>query len=305
MKKFAGILLLTAVILTAGCVTTADPIVGSWQTTEPIQYDDFSLSYQMTFEEGGTGELIYSYSDEVNDYIYPILWENTDGIYQYETLTVFTFSEDGKTMTDNAQYSYSLAEGEEKFGGVWTEIIPGGAEVDYYYTYVFNEDGTGVETIYETGEEPEVCSITWEEFGENQILISYLETYSFTEDGKMKTSLGTKTVYEYQDGLWVENPQVGDGVTTYEFYADGICGRLVYDGETEDLTGVYTYYYTPMISSIGGEVPAPFLTPVVSLFNLPVGGTLELVYIYGLEFLEDGTLQDVFYGEILERVSPA
>ena len=62
MKKLAGILLLAAVILTAGCVTTADPIVGSWQTPEPIQYEDFSSSYLITFEEDGTGEVIYSYS---------------------------------------------------------------------------------------------------------------------------------------------------------------------------------------------------------------------------------------------------
>ncbi|HJJ69495.1 MAG TPA: hypothetical protein O0Y02_02565, partial [Methanocorpusculum sp.] len=141
MKKLAGILLLAAVILTAGCVTTADPIVGSWQTPEPIQYEDFSTSYLITFEEDGTGELIYSYSDEANDYTYPILWEKTDGIYQYEALTVFTFSEDGKTMTDNAQYTYRLEKDGEMFGGVWTEVIPKGAEVFEYYTYVFNEDG--------------------------------------------------------------------------------------------------------------------------------------------------------------------
>ena len=305
MKKIAGILLLAAVILTAGCVTTADPIVGSWQTAEPIQYEDFSTSYLITFEEDGTGEVIYSYSDEVNDYTYPILWEKTDGIYQYEALTVFTFSEDGKTMTDNAQYSYSLAEGEEKFGGVWTEIVPGGAEVDYHYTYVFNEDGTGVETIYETGDESEVYSFTWEEFGENQIQISYLETYSFTEDGKMTTSLGTKTVYEKQDNIWVENPQIGDEVTTYEFQDDGICVRSIYDGETKKLVGVHTYYYTPVVINGDSIRTMPLLTPMVSLFNLQIGGILEEAYIYELAFLEDGTLQDVFYGEILERVSPA
>ena len=284
MKKIAGILLLAAVILTAGCVTTADPIVGSWQTAEPIQYEDFSTSYLITFEEDGTGEVIYSYSDEVNDYTYPILWEKTDGIYQYEALTVLTFSEDGKIMTDNAQYSYRLEKDGEMFGGVWTEVIPKGAEVFEYYTYVFNEDGTGVETIYVTGDEPEVYSFTWEEFGENQIQISYLETYSFTEDGKMKTSLGTKTVYEEVDGIWVETPQIGDEVTTYEFQDDGICVRSIYDGETEELVGVHTYYYTSTDSS---------------------GGILKEAYIYELELLEDGTLQDVFYGEILERVSPA
>ena len=38
---------------------------------------------------------------------------------------------------------------------------------------------------------------------------------------------------------------------------------------------------------------------------MQIGGIMEQTYIYGLELLEDGTLQDVFYGEILERVSPA
>ena len=248
--------------------------------------------------------MIYSYSDETDDYIYPILWEKIGDTYQYEILSIFTFSEDGKTLTDYAQYTYSLAEGEEKFGGVWTEIIPGGAEVDYYYTYVFNEDGTGVETIYETGEEPDAGPFVWEDFGENQISIRYLYTYSF-EDGKMNLGYGTNAVFEYQDGIWVETPQVGDEVTTYEFRDDGICVRLVYDGETEALVGASTRYYTPMLSSFGEAVPAPLLTPVVSLFNLPIGGTMESAYLYDLAFLEDGTLQDIGYGEILERVSPA
>ncbi len=283
MKKLAGILLLTAVILTAGCISTADPIVGSWQTSEPIQHEDFSVSSQMTFEEDGTGELIYSYSDEENDYIYPILWEKMDGIYQYEVLPVFTFSEDGKIMTEGAQYTYSLAEGGEKFGGVWTEIIPEGAEVDYYYTYVINEDGTGVMTIYETGEEPEVYSITWEEFGENQITIRYLYTYSF-EDGRMTITPDTLNVYEEVDGIWVETPQAGDYVTTFEFLDDGICVCSIYDRENDELVELYRFNYTPT----GDE-----------------GGILEERYLYDLTLLDDGTLQNAVSGEILERISPA
>ena len=301
MKKLAGILLLAAVILTAGCVSTADPIVGSWQTAEPIQYDGYTLSYQVTFDEDGTGEMIYSYSDEVNDYIFPIFWENDGDTYQYEMLHVFTFSEDGRTMTDYAQYSYSLAEGEDNmFSGVWTEIIPGGAEVSNYYTYVFNEDGTGVETIYETGEEPDVYKISWKEYAENQIVIRHLYTYSF-EDGKMKNSRGQNVVYEEVDGVWVETPQVGDSVTTYEFGDDGICVRSVYDGEAGNLMGTYKYYYTP----VGTTGALPLLTPFVSLFDLEVGGIMERTYLSNLTFLEDGNLQDAVSGEILERVSPA
>ena len=300
MKKLAGILLLAAVILTAGCVTTADPIVGSWQITEPIQYDDYTLSYLVTFDEDGTGEMTYSYSDEETDNIYPLLWEKTGDTYQYEMFAAFTFSEDGKTMTDYAQYTYRLEKDGEMFGGVWMEEIPKGTEVSKYYTYVFYEDGTGVETIYETGEEPDVGPFTWEETGENQISIRYLYTYSF-ENGKMKTSFGTETVYEEVDGIWVETPQVGGEVTTYEFGDDGICVRSIYDGETKELTGLYTYYYTP----VGTNGPLPLLTPLVSLFDMQVGGIMERAVLYELEFLEDGTLQDVVYGEILERVSPA
>ena len=300
MKKLAGILLLAAVILTAGCVTTADPIVGSWQITEPIQYDDYTLSYLVTFDEDGTGEMTYSYSDEETDNIYPLVWEKTGDTYQYEMFAAFTFSEDGKTMTDYAQYTYRLEKDGEMFGGVWMEEIPKGAEVSKYYTYVFYEDGTGVETIYETGEEPDAGPFTWEETGENQISIRYLYTYSF-ENGKMKTSFGTETVYEEVDGIWVETPQVGGEVTTYEFGDDGICVRSIYDGETKELTGLYTYYYTP----VGTNGPLPLLTPLVSLFDLQVDGIMERAVLYELEFLEDGTLQDVVYGEILERVSPA
>ena len=300
MKKLAGILLLAAVILTAGCVTTADPIVGSWQITEPIQYDDYTLSYLVTFDEDGTGEMTYSYSDEETDNIYPLVWEKTGDTYQYEMFAAFTFSEDGKTMTDYAQYTYRLEKDGEMFGGVWMEEIPKGTEVSKYYTYVFYEDGTGVETIYETGEEPDAGPFTWEATGENQISIRYLYTYSF-ENGKMKTSFGTQTVYEEIDGIWVETPQVGGEVTTYEFGDDGICVRSIYDGETKELTGLYTYYYTP----VGTNGPLPLLTPLVSLFDLQAGGIMERAVLYELEFLEDGTLQDVVYGEILERVSPA
>ena len=300
MKKLAGILLLAAVILTAGCVTTADPLVGSWQITEPIQYDDYTLSYLATFDEDGTGEMTYSYSDEETDNIYPLLWEKTGDTYQYEMFAAFTFSEDGKTMTDYAQYTYRLEKDGEMFGGVWMEEIPKGTEVSKYYTYVFYEDGTGVETIYETGEEPDAGPFTWEATGENQISIRYLYTYSF-ENGKMKTSFGTETVYEEVDGIWVETPQVGGEVTTYEFGDDGICVRSIYDGETKELTGLYTYYYTP----VGTNGPLPLLTPLVSLFDLQVDGIMERAVLYELEFLEDGTLQDVVYGEILERVSPA
>ncbi len=305
MKKIAGLLLLTAaVILTAGCVTTADPIVGSWQTTEPIQFDGYTLSYQATFDEDGTGEMIYSYSYDENNYILPIFWDKNGDTYQYEMLYVLTFSEDGRTMTDYAQHTYRLEKDREMFGGVWMEEIPKGVEVFEYYTYVFNEDGTGVETIYEPGEEPDVCRISWKEYAENQIVIRHLYTYSF-EDGKMKTSRGQNTVFEEVDGIWVETPQVGNHVTTYEFCDDGICVRHIYDGETNERIGFYKYYYIPSVMTDEKIAALPLLTPLLPLFSTPIGGVLLSADIYELEFLEDGTLQDVEDREILERVSSA
>ena len=283
MKKLAGILLLAAVILTAGCVTTADPIVGNWQTTEPIQYDGYTLSYQVTFDEDGTGEMIYSYSDEVNDYIFPISWEKNGDIYQYCMHHVLTFAEDGRTMTDYGQYPYSLADGAEKFGGLWTEVIPEGAEDAVYCTYVFNEDGTGVETIYVPGGEPNVSQFIWEEFGDNQITFRYMYTYSF-EDGRMTITPDTLNVYEEVDGIWVETPQAGDYVTTFEFRDDGVCVCSIYDRETDELVILYKYNYTQTGDN---------------------GGFLEERYLYDLTLLEDGTLQGAVSGEILERVSPA
>ena len=305
MKKIAGLLLLTAaVILTAGCVTTADPIVGSWQTTEPIQFDGYTLSYQVTFEEDGTGELIYSYSDVEGDNIFPLLWKKTGDTYHYEMFYSFTISEDGKTMTDDYQYTYRLEKDGEMFGGVWMEEIPKGAEADYYYTYVFNEDGTGVETIYETGKDPDVGYFIWREYADNQIIIRYLYTYTF-EDGKMKTSMGEEAVFEEVDGIWVETPQVGNHVTTYEFCDDGICVRHIYDGETNERIGFYKYYYIPSVMTDEKIAALPLLTPLLPLFSTPIGGVLLSADIYELEFLEDGTLQDVEDREILERVSSA
>ncbi|HJJ73422.1 MAG TPA: hypothetical protein O0X58_03560, partial [Methanocorpusculum sp.] len=305
MKKIAGLLLLTAaVILTAGCVTTADPIVGSWQTTEPIQFDGYTLSYQVTFEEDGTGELIYSYSDVEGDNIFPLLWKKTGDTYHYEMFCSFTISEDGKTMTDDYQYTYRLEKDGEMFGGVWMEEIPKGAEADYYYTYVFNEDGTGVETIHETGNDPDVGYFLWREYADNQIIIRYLYTYTF-EDGKMKTSMGEEAVFEEVDGIWVETPQVGNHVTTYEFCDDGICVRHIYDGETNERIGFYKYYYIPSVMTDEKIAALPLLTPLLPLFSTPIGGVLLSADIYELEFLEDGTLQDVEDREILERVSSA
>ena len=305
MKKLAGLLLLTAaVILTAGCVTTADPIVGSWQTTEPIQFDGYTLSYQVTFEEDGTGELIYSYSDVEGDNIFPLLWKKTGDTYHYEMFCSFTISEDGKTMTDDYQYTYRLEKDGEMFGGVWMEEIPKGAEADYYYTYVFNEDGTGVETIHETGNDPDVGYFLWREYADNQIIIRYLYTYTF-EDGKMKTSMGEEAVFEEVDGIWVETPQVGNHVTTYEFCDDGICVRHIYDGETNERIGFYKYYYIPSVMTDEKIAALPLLTPLLPLFSTPIGGVLLSADIYELEFLEDGTLQDVEDREILERVSSA
>ncbi|HJJ41449.1 MAG TPA: hypothetical protein O0X63_04705, partial [Methanocorpusculum sp.] len=65
------------------------------------------------------------------------------------------------------------------------------------------------------------------------------------------------------------------------------------------------YYYTPTVTRGDTVTPLPLLTPLVSLFDLQVDGIMERTYIYDIVFLEDGTLLDVIFGDILERVSPA
>lgn len=213
MKKIAGLLLLTAaVILTAGCVTSAAPIIGSWQTVEPIQYDGINQTYMVTFEKDGTGKMVGTFSDPIlnseDNYFYPILWEETpNGTYRYEILPVFTFSENRKTMTDCAQYTYSLAEENEMFGGVWKEILPGGAEISQYFTYIFNEDGTGIETIYENGKESNSSAFHWDEYAENQIFIRYLSPHS-NENSKMKTCFETFLTF-LEDGT-LQDTRYGD-----------------------------------------------------------------------------------------------
>ena len=117
----------------------------------------------------------------------------------------------------------------------------------------------------------------------------------------MQNSREQNVVFEEVDGIWVETPQVGKSITTYEFSDDGICIRSVYDGESGNLIGTYKYYYTPVRTN--GALP--LLTPFVSLFDPQVGGIIERAYFFELAFLEDGNLQDAVSGEILERVSPA
>ena len=283
MKKLAGILLLTAaVILTAGCISTADPIVGTWELTEPLQYDDYSFTYSLKFNEDGTGTEVASYSDEPRDSIYNLVWEKTgENTYRYEAFDAFILSEDGKFMTDWAGYTYALAEGEEIIGGIWTETAVD--EDGERFTYVFEEGGECIRTIYSDGEEPQIASFMWSMEDENQIIIWMYETYTINDDGIMTTSVDETVTFTDVDGVWIETPQVGPRTTTFQFFDDGSCIQTNYVGDTDE---VYVMYYLYWEEEEDGK-----------------SGVLKQRYAFDMTLEEDGTLVDMWYGDVLAKVT--
>lgn len=276
MKKIAGILLLTAaVILTAGCISSADPVLGTWELVEPLPYNDGTVTYNLTFAEDGTGLNYYSFSDQDEVYFYPIFWKSIgDNTYEYEEVILFTISSDEKTMTDIYDREYTLKD------GVWVQNI---VEDDGYATYEFAEDGFGLEKYYLEGELEETSDFVWEYIADRQIQIRYITGYTFLEDGTMTTEFGKKTgVFENVDGIWVETPQLGDTLTTYEFRDDGMCVRTIYNEYPNDVKTIYDYCY---VENSDGT-----------------GGILQDVYLYTVVLQDDGTLKDTEYGDILVRV---
>ena len=139
-----------------------------------------------------------------------------------------------------------------------------------------------LKTLHQDGEKSYAYNLQWEEYAENQIFIRYVDSYTI-EDGKMKTTLDDEVIFEEVDGIWVETPLEGLQLITYEFRDDGICVCTIYDRETKEFLDVYFYEYTPT----------------------EAGGILKSKYMSEYVLLEDGTLQDVNYGDILERVSSA
>ena len=270
MKKLAGILLLTAaVILTAGCISTADPIVGTWELTEPLQYDDHSLTYSLTFNEDGKSGMLketYQYSDEEIYPNYPIVWEKTgENTYRYEAICTLTLSEDKKTLTDWAGYTFALSEGEEVFGGAWTEVT----DDEYADIIILNEDGTCLMKSHDS--EPAVEEYLWSMLDSNQILIWFYETYVINDEGKLTTSYWDEAVFEEVDGVWT-SPRVDEYRTTFQFLDDGDCIQTIYIGNPDEVYGIYYWYFE---EAEDGK-----------------SGVLKERFIYEVKLLEDGTLVD-------------
>ena len=286
MKKLAGILLLTAaVILTAGCVSTADPIVGTWELTEPVQNDDYSYTYIMTINEDGTGTKVYSYSNEPRDSIHNLVWEKTgENTYQYETFDAFILSEDGKIMTDWGGYTYSLADGEEIIGGLWTETAVD--EKGNRATYVFEENGYAVRTVYSEGAEPKVMSFMWTMEDEKQIYLWYYYPYVINEDGTLTVTIdaSNERTFEEIDGVWIQTPRNVEYLNTIELFDDGTGIMKYYVGETNEVAACYYWYWE---EAEDGK-----------------SGVLKEAYIDDVELLEDGTLVDMF-SNTLVRVTSA
>ncbi len=119
MKKLIVLLGLMAVLFVAcaGCVspnvpavnnttTTIDPIVGTWQSTQPypVNGTDYYVIYELKDDNTGYAMVAEAGSTEAKKL--DIFWGNDNGKYVFaystDTSTVYphTLSADGKTLTD-------------------------------------------------------------------------------------------------------------------------------------------------------------------------------------------------------------
>ena len=184
-------------------------------------------------------------------------------------------------MTDWAGYTYALAEGEEIIGGLWTETAVD--EDGEIFTYVFEEGGECIRTIYSDGEEPQTASFMWSMEDENQIIIWMYETYTISDDGIMTTSVDETVTFSDVDGVWIQTPQAGPRTTTVQFFDDGSCIMINYVGDTDEIYLMYHLYWE---EAEDGK-----------------SGVLKQRYVYEVELLEDGTLVDIWYGDVLAKVT--
>lgn len=244
MKKLAGIILLTAaVILTAGCISATDSVVGTWSLTEPVILGDYTYTYTLTFNEDGSGQAVYTYSDEPRDRIYPLVWEKTgEDTYWYEYIECLTLSDDKKSLTDFGGYEFTLGEGEEIIGGTWTETKQD--EIGNTGTYVFMEDGTCTLTLSSETEEQITVEYRWSMPTKNQIAIhAYYYPYTITEDKIVIIDEGEDIIFEKINGEWIENPTYGDLRSKLQFLDDGTCIETSYIGETDEVYGTLYWYW--------------------------------------------------------------
>lgn len=196
-------MILLACVFAAGCLipgTTPDPIVGSWEVDDPMQFND--LIFTFIFHEDGTGEVVEIDADSPETvWNYNLSWKPTGkGTYEAIVLYDLVMSEDEKILTipDEEPGIRFLGDG---FIGVWTMETP--EEFDgvlYEERLVFYENRSGVFSWYYLNNSTLKSSYPLVWSVENGVY-----QYSYPDD------LSTLTIGD--DGVLTE--KWGDGIYTY------------------------------------------------------------------------------------------
>ena len=121
---FIFIAVMFVMICSAGCVSPADRIIGTWTSDDfPESFGDEYTNIITTFNADGKGTETWVYGNG-STYTWNISWIN-DGnakyAYVYDSWTS-TIAEDGKTHTDSDGLVYVREEGDDGEGyvGTWT-----------------------------------------------------------------------------------------------------------------------------------------------------------------------------------------
>ncbi|MDO5843954.1 MAG: hypothetical protein Q4Q53_02260 [Methanocorpusculum sp.] len=280
MKKIAAVIIVSIVlILSAGCIAEKDAVIGTWESVEPYQSGDTAHNLVFTFSEDYTGKFVDTDLSEGQTGTFPALWIKTgDKTYLFEEYETFKISDDGKTLTSNYGYTYTGGDGFTK--GTW---VQNGVKGDAYrYEYVFNPDGTGVETYYED-ETVRTTNLKWNEDSKNLYELTHVYSVKFSEDGKTMYDIWGDACEE-SNGVWTNIRQDDwNYYYTYEFIDDDLCKLICYYNDTEEVYGVY--YYVWKDSETAG------------------GRTLDRVYLTYFELQSDGTLKDRDSSLVLKKVS--
>lgn len=276
MKKMVLCLLFAAaVILTAGCVTTDDSISGTWRTAEPVPAAgaEYTYTYTLVFNEDGTGTSVYEYSDMAIPSKFSITWEQIgENLFWYEEYYCFTVSDEGMVSSYGEAYT--------KDGESWVSVTEDGMTC----TFLFNEDGTGVETITGVVEGKTVSSaypFVWKTAGKDCLIYSYVYEYRFADNLLIIGNGISEYVFEKTDAGWV-------------FEEEGRVAVVIFDGNTLLVklayadSGEEVFRVAPVIQNDDGES---------GIFYDTIVGDAEL--------LEDGTLKIEGIDSVLRKVSDA
>ena len=165
MKKIAilGILILVFV-LASGCVSSPDPIVGTWELTDLNYTNETEISDIISvFNEDGTGTQTYYYNDTLYSNTYDILWAvNGTGTYVISTVYPIVLSDDEKVLgVLGSDYKFSG----DGFIGTWTrDKLEEYNGTSYVGTFTFNDNNTGdFSWYYENGTLESAYPLTWSE----------------------------------------------------------------------------------------------------------------------------------------------